>query len=272
MRSIWQNKSLLCGKSRAFESTVDKIVKRENRAMKFCVCIKQVPDVQASVQTGRMVLNAYDASAVEEALVINADGGGEIDLVLIGPSSATETIRKALAMGATNAFHLVVEDASSLDSNAIAHMLAEHFKGHTYDAILTGKQSQDTDSGLAGSMLAELLALPYATNAVGLKASGNGLEVTRQVDSWQEIIELPTPCLVSCSNDMNNPRIPSLKGIMAAKRTPITTTEAKAAASVTVVARTFPPAVREPGVKWEGEPEEMVSQLVQKLQQEAGVL
>ena len=240
--------------------------------MKFCVCIKQVPDVQATVQTGRMVLNAYDASAVEEALVINQETGGEIDLVLIGPSSATETIRKALAMGASSAVHIVVDDVSALDSNAVAHVLAEHLKGHSYDAILTGKQSQDTDSGLAGSMVAELLELPYATNAVGLKASGSGLQVTRQGDSGQEIIELPSPCLVTCSNDMNNPRIPSLKGIMAAKRTPIETKQGTPAPSRTTVVKTFPPPSREPGVKWEGEPEELVSQLLQKLHTEAGVL
>lgn len=240
--------------------------------MKFCVCIKQVPDVQASVQTGRMVLNAYDASAVEEALVINAGGSDPIDLVLIGPSSATETIRKALAMGATNAHHIVVDDASALDSFAVAELLADHLKGKGYDAILTGKQSQDTDSGLAGGMLAELLGIPYVTNAVGMKAAGAGLEVTRQGDSGQEIVELPTPCLVTCSNDMNNPRIPSLKGIMGAKRTTIGTTTGMPGPVKTSVLRTFPPAGRAPGVKMEGEPEELVSQLVSKLQTEAGVL
>ncbi len=78
--------------------------------MKFCVCIKQVPDVTAPIHTGRMVLNAYDASAVEEALVLTGKYGGEIDLVLIGPVSAKETIRKALAMGAARATHLVTGD------------------------------------------------------------------------------------------------------------------------------------------------------------------
>jgi len=240
--------------------------------MKFCVCIKQVPDVQASVQTGRMVLNAYDASAVEEALVINADSSDPVDLVLIGPASATETIRKALAMGATNAFHIVVDDAGAMDSFSVAGLLSEHLKGKEYDAILTGKQSQDSDSGLAGGMLAELLGIPYATNAVGLKTSGSGLEVTRQGDSGQEIVELPSPCLVTCSNDMNNPRIPSLKGIMGAKRTTISTMDGQPGPARTQVSSTFPPAAREPGIKMEGEPEDLVAQLVSKLQNEAGVL
>ena len=77
--------------------------------MNICVCVKQVPDVQASIQTGRMVLNAYDASAVEEALVMNSGSDGVVDLVLIGPQTAAETLRKALAMGAANAKHIVVD-------------------------------------------------------------------------------------------------------------------------------------------------------------------
>lgn len=256
----------------SIQNDLSKIVKSSIRTMKICVCIKQVPDVQATVQTGRMVLNAYDASAVEEALVINAEDGGEIDLVLVGPQAATETIRKALAMGATDATHLLSDDVSSLDSNAVAHILAGHFQDHSYDVILTGKQSQDSDSGLAGGMLAELLALPYATNAVGLKKSGNSVIVTRQGDSGQEILELSTPCLVTCSNDMNNPRIPALKGIMAAKRKQIDTKDAPPAESRTSVSGLSAPPAREPGIKIEGEPDEIVQALMSKLANEAGVI
>jgi electron transfer flavoprotein beta subunit len=240
--------------------------------MKFCVCIKQVPDVQAAVQTGRMVLNAYDASAVEEALVLNAENGDPVDLVLVGPSTATETIRKALAMGATDATHLVAEDGGEADSHSIAALLASHFEGHEYDVILTGKQSQDSDAGLAGAMLAECLSLPYATNAVGLAVEGNKLVVTRQGDSGQEIIALETPCLVTCSNDMNNPRIPALKGIMAAKRKQIATEHVAAPSARTAHSGTVDPPGREPGIKLEGEPEDIVADLVRRLDTEAGVL
>ena len=95
--------------------------------MRFCVCIKQVPDISAAVQTGRMVLNAYDASAVEEALVLKEKVGGSVDLVLIGPDSAKEVIRKALAMGADSASH-IVRDTEGLDSHAVAEMLAHFFR------------------------------------------------------------------------------------------------------------------------------------------------
>jgi hypothetical protein len=113
--------------------------------MKFCVCIKQVPDVTAPIQirdgrlvfdTGRTVLNAYDASAVEAALVLVEQHGGEIDVVLIGPERATETVRKALAMGADRGSHLVLPDRAELDSAAVASLLAAELTARSADWLL----------------------------------------------------------------------------------------------------------------------------------------
>lgn len=243
--------------------------------MRFCVCIKQVPDLSAAVQTGRMVLNAYDASAVEEALVLTEAGGGTVDLLLVGPRSAGETIRKALAMGADRATHVVVEDVGSLDSYAISGMLADELAGGGYDVIACGKQSQDTDAGLAGSMLAERLGLPYASNAVALALDGDRLVVTRQGDAGQEIIALNTPCVVTCSNDMNDPRIASLKGIMAAKRKEVVERDAPAVSPDrprTVVLRHEPVPERAAGQVFEGDPDELASTLVDRLANEARVI
>ncbi len=243
--------------------------------MRFCVCIKQVPDLTTAVQTGRMVLNAYDASAVEAALVLTEAGGGSVDLLLVGPRSAGETIRKALAMGGDRATHVVVEDPSELDSYAIAEILAAELAGGAYDVIACGKQSQDTDAGLTGSMLAERLGLPYASNAVALSAEGDRLVVTRQGDSGQEIIELPTPCVVTCSNDMNDPRIASLKGIMAAKRKEVVEhgpSGLAAARPRTVVERHEPVPGRPAGQVFEGDPEELVATVVDRLRNEARVI
>ena len=244
--------------------------------MKFCVCIKQVPDVTAPIQirdgelsmdAGRVVLNAYDASAVEEALVLTADNDGEVDVVLIGPERATETIRKALAMGADRGAHLVVPEDTELDSAAVSQLLAGHFKDYSYDVILTGKQAQDTDAGLAGEMLAERLGLPYATNAVGLAIEGDQLVVARQGDTGQEIIVLPTPCLVTCSNDMNNPRIPSLKGVMGAKKKPVDSAPVAEIPEASVRVLGYEPLhTREPGRFIEGEPAEQVAELVNVLE------
>lgn len=244
--------------------------------MKFCVCIKQVPDVTASLHTGRVVLNAYDASAVEEALVLTEKYGGQVDLVLIGPANATETIRKALAMGAEQATHLVLDENAACDSMAVATMLARFFADKDYDVIATGKQSQDTDAGLVGGMLAERLGRPYASNAVGLDLEGDHLLVRRQGDVGQEMIALPVPCLVTCSNDMNDPRIPTLKGIMGAKKKEITTLEAATVGgngSVRTRVLGFEPVPdREPGQLLQGEAEEIARLVVGKLHNEAKVV
>lgn len=259
--------------------------------MKFIVCIKQVPDVSAPIQikngelsmdSDRMVLNAYDASAVEEALVITEKTGGTVEVVLIGPDKAKESIRKALAMGAESGHHIALEDQSDLDSSAYATILKAFFEKQSYDVIATGKQSQDTDAGLAGAMLAAHLNLPYAANAVGLTTENGKMIVKRQGDSGQEMIELPTPCLVTCSNDMNNPRIPSLKGIMASKKKNVdthtleslgldlATIKSGVVKTKNIGYQNMP--AREPGKKFEGDAEELVANLVNLLQNEAKVI
>ena len=252
--------------------------------MQFTVCIKQVPDVSAPIQvrdgtlvfdSGRLVLNAYDASAVEEALVLTEQHGGEVHLVCIGPEKASETIRKALAMGAARADHIVVDDEASLDSHAYATLLAEHFRATPFEIIACGKQSQDTDAGLTGAMLATLLDVPYATNAVALDLdpTTRTLTVTRQGDTGQEIIELPVPCLVTCSNDMNDPRIPNIKGIMQSKRKPIDKKEAASLPPLhTHVVAYEPMPEREAGPQLEGDPEAIAREVVDRLVNEANVL
>ncbi|MFN1835310.1 electron transfer flavoprotein subunit beta/FixA family protein [Balneola sp. MJW-20] len=256
--------------------------------MKFYVCIKMVPDVYAPIQikdgelimdADRMVLNAYDASAVEEALVLKEEHGGEVEVVCIGPSKASETIRKALAMGADKGVHIQTTGEEEYDSGSYARVLAAYFGDKEFDVLSLGKQSQDTDSGLTGSMVAELLDLPYATNAVGLKADGSTITVKRQGDAGQEMIDLPTPCVVTCSNDMNEPRIPNLKGIMASKRKPVDTIELSAlgvdeselSAKTKVLSYEEKPA-REAGKKYEGEPDEVAREVAQLLDSEANVL
>ncbi|MDZ7771547.1 MAG: electron transfer flavoprotein subunit beta/FixA family protein [Balneolaceae bacterium] len=256
--------------------------------MKYYVCIKMVPDVDAPLQikegeliqdTDRMILNAYDASAVEEALVLTEEHGGEVEVVLVGPAKASETIRKALAMGADKAVHIETTGEEDFDSATYANILAAYFSDKQYDVIACGKQSQDTDAGLTGGMLAQKLDLPYATNAVGLASEDGKLVVTRQGDSGQEIIALPAPCLVTCSNDMNEPRIPSLKGIMQSKRKPVESVELS---SLGLDEEDLTPRTRvtgyrekpgrEPGQKFEGEPDELARKVAVLLDEEENVL
>lgn len=252
--------------------------------MKICVCIKQVPDVAAPLHlqgdqlvqdASRLVLNAYDASAVEAALVLSEQHGGEVALVLAGPERAKETIRKALAMGADAATHLPVDEGAALDSHATALLLAAYLCEASFDVLLCGKQAQDTDAGLTGAMLAELLGLPYATNAVGLayEPENERLVVTRQGDAGQEIIALPLPCLVTCSNDMNDPRIPTVKGIMQSKRKAIDAFEgAPVPEARTHVLGYADVPERAPGKKLEDEPQAQARQLRAWLETEARVL
>ncbi|WP_069132847.1 electron transfer flavoprotein subunit beta/FixA family protein [Rhodohalobacter halophilus] len=256
--------------------------------MKFYVCIKQVPDVNAPLQikdgqliqdADRNILNAYDASAVEEALVLSEKHGGEVEVVLAGPEKAKETLRKALAMGADKGTHIVTNGDEEFDSYSYAKILAKFFSDKEYDFISCGKQSQDTDAGLTGPMLAELLNLPYATNAVGLEYSDGSILVKRQGDAGQEMIELPSPGLVTCSNDMNDPRIPSLKGIMQSKRKPVDTISlddfAADAASEEVKTKVLgfeEKPKREPGKKYEGEPEEIAREVAKLLDSEENVI
>ncbi|HLR31417.1 MAG TPA: electron transfer flavoprotein subunit beta/FixA family protein [Fodinibius sp.] len=256
--------------------------------MKFYVCIKQVPDVDAPLQikdgalvqdTGRAILNAYDASAVEEALVLTEKHGGEVEVVLIGPDRAKETIRKALAMGAGKATHIVTGEDVEYDSSVYARILAAFFKNKEYDIISCGKQSQDSDAGLTGSMLAAHLEIPYATNAVGLEIEEGQLIVTRQGDTGREILDLPNPCLVTCSNDMNEPRIPSLKGIMQSKRKPVETMELESLGIEehhlrpnTKVTSYKEKPERQAGQKFEGDPEELAQKVARLLNEEANVI
>jgi len=256
--------------------------------MKFYVCIKQVPDVNAPLQikdgeliqdADRNILNAYDASAVEEALVLQEAHGGEIEVVLIGQEKAKETLRKALAMGADSGSHILTTGNEEFDSFSYAKILASFFKDKEYHYILCGKQSQDTDSGLTGSMLAEFLGLPYATNAVGLQIENGSIIVKRQGDTGQEMIELPSPSLVTCSNDMNDPRIPSLKGIMQSKRKPVDTINVadltgdidNGSVKTSVIGFEEKPK-RAPGKKYEGEAEEIAKEVAQLLDSTENVI
>jgi len=261
--------------------------------MKIFVCCKHVPDVAMpfQIKEGRLlsedlnyVLNAYDASSVEAALVLKEAHGAEISLVLIGPDKAKEALRKGLAMGADNAFHLNDSAFDGSDSHAYAKILHAFFKDKEFDFILCGKQSQDMDMGLTGGMLAQKLGIPYITNAVGLEADPGSktLSVKRQGDLGGEMVEMPFPSIITISNDMNDPRIPSLKGIMTSKKKPMEVIDLDGlglggesvgeSGSYSSIQNWSMPPEREPGIKLEGDPEELVTQLMEKLTNEAKVL
>ena len=255
-------------------------------SLRIYICCKQVPDVAMpfQIKEGQLIrdglnyiLNAYDASSVEEALVLKAEHGAHITLVLIGPDKAKEALRKGLAMGADDAVHLNDAAFEGCDSHAAAKVLAKFFIDKEYDFILTGKQSQDMDMGLTGGILAHHLNIPYVTNAVGLTADLGAkiASVKRQGDDGQEMIDLPFPCLVTCSNDMNDPRIPSLKGIMGAKKKEIRSVHASNLSNnerVQSIDSVFIPTASKETETIEGDADDIVERIVSILKSEIRVI
>jgi len=259
------------------------------------VCVKQVIDTGAalSLKEGKVnteglprVLNPYDEFAVEEAVRIREKSPEDttVTLISLGPDNFKDTLRKGLAMGADKAVHLLDAAFEGLDCLGVATALSKAIGTLGYDLILCGRQAVDDDMAQVGPAIAVLLNIPFVTVVTDLKLSEDRqkAEVTRQIEGGSEIIEAPLPLLLTCQKGLNEPRLPSLKGIMAAKKKEITMLDAAAigfdakgmgaaANRVRVTALSLPPA-RKKGILLEGTPEETCAQLVQALRDEAKVI
>jgi electron transfer flavoprotein beta subunit len=193
-------------------------------------------------ETGvKFVPNPYDEYALEAAIALkDAAGSGETVVVAFGPDSVQETLRSALAMGIDRAVHL--QGSPSADGLANARVLAEHLKAGSFDLILFGKLAVDDYGQQTGVMVAELLELPCATAITTLTVADGRASVTREVEGGVEPASCALPAVLTCDKGLNNPRLPSLKGIMAAKKKPLDVTPATAGAGhVTVVSLALPP-------------------------------
>lgn len=201
--------------------------------MKILVCLKQVVDVELNIQLKdgkldeqglRYVINAYDESALEAALQLKDAGEADVTILTMGPDRAQEALRKGLSMGADRAIHLKDSAFEGGDSYAFAKAVSELVKKRDFDVILLGKQAQDTDSAQGGPMLAEMLGWPQATNLVFVQRDPEGgLLVRRMGDDGKEVLGLKTPAVLTISNDFGEARIPTMKGIMGAKKKDIET-------------------------------------------------
>jgi electron transfer flavoprotein beta subunit len=246
--------------------------------MKIAVCIKRVPDTETRIkiagttkidETGvKFVPNPYDEFAVEAALQLKQKAGGEIVAVSLGPDSAQETIRTALAMGADRGLHLKT-DGQPYDTLAVAHALAAELKG--YDVILLGKMAIDDYNHAMGPALAELLNLPCVSAVTSLTIDGTKGTAEREVEGGVEVLSFPLPAVITTDKGLNKPRLPTLPGIMAAKKKPM---ESKPAAlgtvRVTVRSLALPP--ERPAGRIIGEGAAAVPELIRLLQTEAKVL
>ena len=198
--------------------------------MRIIVCVKQVIDTAARIEIkdGKVdgvglsrVLNPYDEFAIEEALKIReSKPDTNITLVSLGPESFGDALRAGLAMGADKAVHLLDPVFDGLDSLTISRLLGKAVESLGFDLIFCGRQAVDIDMAQIGPALAVYLKIPCVTVVTDLEFSENwGVAIaTRQIEGGSEIIESPIPVLLTCQKGLNQPRLPSFKGIMAAKK------------------------------------------------------
>jgi electron transfer flavoprotein beta subunit len=229
--------------------------------MKVAVCVKEVPESTAPRRidpssmrldrSGEGTLNPWDLSAVEEGLRLVEAGGGEVVCVSMGPERAAASLRKALAMGADRAVLVADEAAAGSDLVATSRVLAKALEREGADLVLFGQQSADSDGAVLWAAVAERLQLPLISQAATLEVTDGRAKVKRQTEHGYDLIEAPLPCVVAVSDAINEPRYPSLKGIMGAKKKPqdvvavadlgLTPDQVGAAGSGTVVRGLNPP-------------------------------
>jgi electron transfer flavoprotein beta subunit len=197
--------------------------------MKIAVCVKQVPEGNSRIdpgtkrldRSGEGALNPFDANAVEEALRLKDAGGeGEVVLVSMGPAKAQDALRKALAMGADRAVLVSDDAAAGADLVATSYALAKALERESADLILFGQQAGDSDGAVLWAAVADRLRLPVVSQAAEVTHEGGKLTVKRQTEFGYDVIEAPLPAIVAVSDAINEPRYPSLKGIMGAKSKP----------------------------------------------------
>ena len=205
--------------------------------MNIVVCVKQVPDTWSEKKLAASdstldraatdpVMNEMDEYAVEEALKLQEAHGGEVTILCMGPDAATETVRKALSMGADKAIHVLDEGLHGSDALATSLALSKAIsKAGGFDLVLLGSESSDARMSVVPAMLAERLGLPQLTFAKEVTiADGSGsISIKRLTDDGYQVVEASTPAVVSVVEKINEPRYPSFKGIMAAKKKPVET-------------------------------------------------
>ena len=198
--------------------------------MKIAVCVKQVPDATVHKRidpatkrldrSGEAALNPTDLNAVEEALRIKEAQSGEVVLVSLGPEKAVDSLRKALAMGSDRAVLVSDEGAAGSDLLGTAKALAAALERESADLVLFGQASADGDGAVLWSAVAEKLRRPVISQVAALTVDAGSVTGKRQTEHGYDVIGAPLPAVVAVSDAINEPRYPSLKGIMGAKTKP----------------------------------------------------
>ena len=194
------------------------------------VLIKQAPDMNTvrldrasgkPILSGQLAISSYDDYAIEEALRIKETHGGEVTVISAGPVSVKDAVSRALAMGADRGIVLQINNPNELDSLQLAEILAEKVRGIAPDIVLAGQVSDDNATGQVGPQVAELLGMPSLGSIAGVELDGNTLTILRDTEDGRQTIRVQTPVMLMAQAGLNEPRYPSLKGIMAAKKKPL---------------------------------------------------
>ena len=266
--------------------------------MNIIVCIKQIQDPEIPAAKFKLdtegkhvippegippVINPYDEQAVELAIRIKEQHGGQITTLTIGDDSANRVVKHALAMGADEGILLRDQAFESSDSFSTAYILSQAIrKIGAYDLILCGRQAADWDEGLVGPLLAEILQLPSITLTESAEFTGDGWQVKRVILDGFQVFAVPSPAVLTVSHELGQPRLPSGWGIITASKKDIPVWDAKFidaepdktgsdTSRKRLVKLTIPERERKCDIIDGKKPEEAVRELVEKLR-EAGVL
>ncbi|HLO10919.1 MAG TPA: electron transfer flavoprotein subunit beta/FixA family protein [Pseudoneobacillus sp.] len=226
------------------------------------------------------IINPYDEYAVEEAIQVRDAQGGEVTVISVGGEEAEKQLRTALAMGADKAVLINIEDdMENGDQFTTSKIIAEYLKDKNADLILAGNVAIDGGSGQVGPRVAELLNIPYVTTITKLTIDGANVSIVRDVEGDSEIIETSLPLLITAQQGLNEPRYPSLPGIMKAKKKPLDELELDDldleeddVEPKTKTIEIYLPAQKEAGKILSGDLGEQVKELVQLLHTEAKVV
>ncbi len=261
--------------------------------MNIVVLTKRVFDTETRIQikNGQIVsdgvtfvISPYDEYAIEEALRLIEKHSGKVTLLCLGPEDAKETIRKGLALGADDAVHLNDPAFLGGDASTTAKVLAAALKKMQFDLILAGKQAVDEDNAQVGIRVAELLDLPHVNSVIKLELSEDkkSARCTREVDGDRDLMETSLPAIITAQQGLNEPRYPSLKGIMGAKKKPITDWKAAdlgidaatvgAQGAKLEMVHADPPPPRPPGKMIPGDAKSAAKELVRLLREEAKII
>jgi electron transfer flavoprotein beta subunit len=255
--------------------------------MNIVVCIKQVPDttdVKIDPKTGTLIregvpsiINPDDRHAIEEGLRLRERFGGKVTVLSMGPPQAIDALMEGQAMGVDESILISDRAFAGSDTLATSYALARAvLTTGEWDIVICGRQAIDGDTAQIGPQMAELLAVPQITYCIELEIEGKKVTAKRALEDGYEVIETELPCLITVIKDINKPRYPSVKGIVNICRDcGIPTWTAKDIdasekmigldGSPTQVARTFAPEPKGEGMILEGEPDEVVRELVKHL-------